>query len=308
MIFYPEPKAIRYWNRAKACEEVEQVYGELWVQLLYGTRPGQALAESVLAGRALSELYGLYQSSPLSRRKIKSFISQFKIPMNEYESSVFLSFNDFFIRRFKPNQRKFNETPELMPAPCEARYFAYAQSDPNSRFPVKGAQLSPAALLGSEDRARPFIGGPALLARLCPVDYHRFHYPDSGKTLETHRAHGKLHSVNPAALTYRDDILLTNERQISILQTEHFGRLAYIEVGALCVGRIVQTHPAHSSSEVMFERGDEKGYFLFGGSTVILLGEPGAWEPDADLLSNTERGLETLVRLGEPLAKKGGLR
>jgi len=304
MELFPKPEPIHFWNRAKKREEIEQVYGEAWVQLLYGTRPGQTVAEKFLAGQAISRLYGLYQSLPFSRRKIKSFIEHFKIPMNEYESSVFLSFNDFFVRKFRPNQRRFVEDPRLMPAPAEARYFAYAESASTSRFPIKGAQLSPSALLDDEEWAQPFLGGPVLLARLCPVDYHRFHYPDTGRTLKSRRLHGKLHSVNPTALAYRDDILLTNERQVSILETENFGKLAYVEVGALCVGRIVQTHPAQNTAEAQFERGDEKGYFLFGGSTIVILGEPGAWAPDSDLLENTHRGLETLVKLGEPLAAK----
>ena len=99
---------------------------------------------------------------------------------------------------------------------------------------------------------------------------------------------------------FKKDILITNERHVSILQTKNFGRLAYVEVGAICVGKIVQSHPP----EKPFQRGEEKGYFLFGGSTVILLGEPGAWSPDSDLLEQTSRGLETLVRLGEKIAQR----
>lgn len=137
-----------------------------------------------------------------------------------------------------------------------------------------------------------------LLARLCPVDYHRFHFPDGGRVRESYHVSGRLHSVNPAALKYRGDIFATNERQVSLFESLHFGRLALIEVGALCVGKIVQTY---EGSEAV-RRGQEKGYFLFGGSTVIVLGEKGAWSPDADILEKTEQGLETWVKLGEGLA------
>ena len=109
-----------------------------------------------------------------------------------------------------------------------------------------------------------------MIARLCPVDYHRYHYPDAGRTLAHYPVHGKFHSVNPAALRYSDAIFATNERYVSILDTENFGKLAYIEVGAMMVGKIVQTHP----TDQPFRRGDEKGYFLFGASTVIVLGQP----------------------------------
>src|SRR6185437_6713 len=103
-------------------------------------------------------------------------------------------------------------------------------------FPVKGAHLQPEVLLGRADVARAFEGGSLLIARLCPLDYHRFHYPDDGRTWDSYRIHGKLHSVNPLALKYRSEIFFTNERQVSLLETRHFGRIAYIEVGAMAVG------------------------------------------------------------------------
>lgn len=291
---------IRIWNRATGAVETEQVYGDALVRWLYGSRVGRALADHVLTGAGPSRLYGTYQSSLLSRRKIAGFIRQFRIDMSEYEDPGFRSFNDFFIRRFRPGARPFAQEPERMPAFAEARYLAWSRIEPEQLFPVKGSCLTPELLLGSAERARPFLGGPLLLARLCPTDYHRYHYPDDGRTLESYPLHGRLHSVNPHALRYKGEIFATNERQVSILETRHFGRLASIEVGALFVGRIVQTHPASEP----FSRGAEKGYFLFGGSTVIVLGEPGRWEPDADLLAHTAQGMETLVRIGTAIARR----
>src|SRR5262249_53104509 len=110
---------------------------------------------------------------------------------------------------------------------------------------------------------------------------------------------GLLHSVNPLALQRKPDLFLANERQVSLLDTENFGLLAFVEVGALCVGKIVQTH----SPDQPFQRGEEKGYFLFGASTVIVYGEPGAWTPEADLLEHTKAGREVLVELGQPVAR-----
>ena len=253
-----QPSKIVFWNRAKACEEVEQVYGEAAVAWLYGTKPGQGLSDWFLSSRLPSQAYGMYQSSPLSRGKIKPFIEQFRIPMQEYEDPGYRSFNDFFIRKFKPGMRTFVADPNQMPAFAEARYFAWDKISDEQTFPVKGRYMTPAALLGDAELAREFAGGPLLLARLCPVDYHRFHYPDAGRTLKHYRVSGKLHSVNPVALKYKSEIFATNERYVSILETRNFGKLAYIEVGAMMVGRIVQTHPWDKP----FERGDEKGYFL----------------------------------------------
>ena len=186
-----------------------------------------------------------------------------------------------------------------MPAPVEGRYLAYAATTSDQNFEVKGRSLGLAALLGSEEEAKAFVGGPLLLARLSPMDYHRFHYPDEGMTLKQVTISGKLNSVSPFAFQQKPKIYLENERRVSILETKHFGRLAYIEVGALCVGKIVQTH----DPRLPFSRGEEKGYFQFGGSTVIVLGQPGTWVPDPDLLSQTDIGRETLVRLGSQVGR-----
>jgi phosphatidylserine decarboxylase len=292
------PAPITFWNRAEKREQIEQVYGDGFVRFLYGTAPGQAIAD-LFAGRAISQAYGALQASFLSRRKIQPFIRKFKIPMEEYEDPGFQSFNDFFIRKFKPGRRVFAADSSRMPAPAEARYLAWDRIAPDQTFPVKGTHLSAAAILGVDSRlAQEFEGGPLMIARLCPVDYHRYHYPDDGSTLEHYRVGGKLHSVNPLALKANSEILATNERYVSILETRNFGKLAYVEVGAMMVGRIVQTH----AWDQPFKRGDEKGYFLFGGSTVIVLGQAGKWRPDSDILEQTARNRETYVRIGDALA------
>jgi phosphatidylserine decarboxylase len=291
---------ITYWNRRTARLEQEMVYGESALRWMYETRPGRTLGEGLLSQGWVSALYGAVQDTRWSAGKIAPFVAKFGIPMEEYEDKRFTSFNDFFIRRFKPGARSFTQHPRELAAFAEARYFAMDRLDPAQRFPVKGIALSAAELLGDAMLAAPFERGPAFIARLCPVDYHRFHFPDGGRiTAQAHRG-GPLHSVNPLALQFKPDILVTNERQVSILETDGFGRLAYVEVGATMVGKIVQSHPGTAR----FERGAEKGYFLFGGSTVVVLGEAGAWTPDADLLEQSRQGRETLVRLGERIATR----
>lgn len=291
-------RPLRYWNRAARREEEEKIYGDGPLRWLYETRAGRCLTGSVLARKWVSRLVGVYQSSPLSRRRIRSFVDEFDIATTEFVDGPYRSFNEFFARRFKPGARAFSSDPGDLPAFAEGRYVAFAEVTADQTFPVKGDDVSPVRLLGDEGRAEPFLGGPLLIARLCPVDYHRFHYPDGGTTLEEVRIPGRLHSVNPLALSRRGDILWTNERRVSVLETENFGLLAYVEVGALNVGRIVHTHPASRP----FRRGDEKGYFLFGASTVLLLGEPGRWRPEADLLEKTRERREVLVRLGDRVA------
>ncbi len=289
---------IIFWNRSTSCYEIEKVYGDAQIRWVYETTLGKKLADFVLSKAWISRLYGVYQSSPLSQRKIRPFIRAFDIRLEEFEDGPFLSFNEFFIRKFKLGSRPFVQAQKRMAAFAEARYLAFEKILPGQKFPVKGKFLSAEAILTRASWAEHFAGGPLLLARLCPTDYHRFHFPDSGRVVESFRLSGPLHSVNPVALQAKNEILATNERQVTILETENFGTLAFVEVGALCVGKIVQTHSDFSK----FKRGDEKGYFLFGGSTVIVLGQPGKWKPEYDLLEQTQAGRETLVKLGESVA------
>ncbi len=294
-----QAEPIRIWDRAAGREIEERVYGGGALRRLYGTPWGRAIV-GILARPWLSRLAGAYHDSPVSRRRIGPFVRAFGIRMDEFESGPFESFNAFFARAFRAGVRPFDSEPDVLPAFAEARYLALAEVAEATTFPVKGRHLTAAAVVGDASLAAPFARGPLLLARLSPVDYHRFHYPDDGRTLATRRISGALHSVNPYAVERVPDVFCTNARRASVLETEHFGRLLYVEVGAMNVGRIVQTH----SEDRPFRRGDEKGRFLFGASSVLLFGERGKWTPEADLLERTAAGRETLVRLGRAVGAR----
>lgn len=283
-----------YFNREKKQRQEEVIYGDWLVRNLYGTAIGQKVTDLFLTHPLLSKAYGAYQSSFLSKRDIQPFIKAFAIQMDEYEKRNYKSFNDFFVRKFKPNSRKFVTEPNLLPAFAEGRYFGWKKLTSDMTLPIKEENLTAQRLLSESRWEKVFSGGPVLVARLCPVDYHRFHFPDDGETVVAYRIRGDLHSVNPIALKFKNDILVTNERSVSILNTQNFGHLAFVEVGALCVGRIVQTHRGNH-----FSRGDEKGYFLFGASTVVIMGEPDRWSPDDDILNHTSEGVETFLKLGD---------
>lgn len=300
----PETSITQYFDRYEQKIKTEKVYGHKAIDFLYEHPFGQKLAKKLIKPLP-SKLLGLYHNSSLSRHKIPSFIREYSINMNEYLPEKYHDFNQFFIRKFTPQARIWNTDPSTMPAFCEARYFAYAQQNDSHTIPVKGQFLSAKSLLSSQlsKWSQYFDQGPLLLARLCPVDYHRFHFPDDGQLLDFQQIPGVLHSVNPKALKTFNDILCTNERHVSILQTKNFGKLAFIEVGALGVGKIIQN--PFQNNERTFTRGQEKGYFLFGGSTVIVLGENSgkSFRPDNDLLDNTFNKLETFIKLGDHLAK-----
>lgn len=287
-------RTIKIWNRIEASEENERVYGEFWLELIYGTKIGRWISDFFLPKKQLSVLAGWYQSSRISKSKIKTFIQEYKINMKDFETKNYSSFNDFFIRKFRPESRSFIADPNVLPAFSEGRYFGYASVSETNSLPVKKSLLSAEQLLSNSTHTRLFKNGPVLIARLCPTDYHRFHFPDDGRILYQYKIPGQLHSVNPVALNAKNGILETNSREVSILETNNFGKIAYVEVGAFFVGKIHQTH----RHDLPFKRGNEKGYFLFGGSTVILLGEHGKWQPLVDILEKTKLGIETFVQLG----------
>jgi len=295
-------KKIIIYNREKKILEEEKIYGQKILEYLYTKKIGLFLTKSIFKRKFFSKVYGNQLKTKFSKRKILDFIEKNSIDTNEFLDDInsFKSFNDFFIRKFKKNARPFIEDLNSFPAPCEARYFAWNESSKNTALPVKGIQVTASKLLNDEEKAKLFLGGPILIARLCPVDYHRYHYPDDGTTVESYPIYGKLHSVNPIALEKDSKIFITNERRVSILKTKNFGYIAYIEVGALCVGKIIQTH----NELYEFKRGDEKGYFLFGASTVILLFEPKSIKFDDDIIQNTNQGLETFIKLGTKIGKK----
>ncbi|WP_417337270.1 phosphatidylserine decarboxylase [Halobacteriovorax marinus] len=291
---------IQYFNRGNQNVEVEKVYGDAGVKWLYQSSLGKFLS-APLVKAPISVLYGALQSFPISRLKVQGFIKNFDIKMEEFlpeegqtGADSYSSFNAFFIRKFREGARRINMAKNIMPAFSEARYFGYESITDDKLIPVKGRFLNAKELLANSKWEGTFTDGPLLLARLCPVDYHRFHFPDDGKVLDHYKVGGLYHSVNPIALKEKQDIFSTNIREVTIMETENFGKLAYVEVGAICVGRIEQ-----STDLTDFKRGEEKGYFLFGGSTVIVIGEKGKWSPSQDILEYTEKGMETYIQLGD---------
>jgi phosphatidylserine decarboxylase len=261
----------------------------------YESQPRRSITQWIKSQPLFDRLYAAYENTRWSARQIEPFIRKYQIDMSEFEPVKYRSFAEFFDRRFRPGVRQFPSAAGELGAFAEARYFAWDRLQADQRFPIKGHSLCPEQILGNAQRARPFIGGAVFLVRLAPVDYHHVHYCDDGTTLDHERLGRRLWTVNPHALANKQDILFSNERNVNILQTRQFGRLGFVEVGALSVGRIVQIHPL----EHPFRRGEEKSVFRFGGSAIVVFGEPGAWRPSDDLLQRTREGVETLVRLGE---------
>ena len=245
-------------------------------------------------------MMGLYQNSRLSRRDIPSFIEALGIKMSEAQKSGkdFKSFNEFFARKLKPEARPIEADPSRLTLPADGRILALPVLEEKTELPVKGAKLNLKQIIQDSSLYPSFLGGSALIVRLSPMDYHRFHWCFDGTPSKARRIAGHCYSVNPIAFPTRPELWSENERQITILSSETLGKVLQIEVGATFVGKIIQSF----APEAPVSKGQEKGYFLFGASTVILIFEPKKISLDPDLVSNTKIGYETLDFMGAGFA------
>ncbi len=290
---------IKLYNRRTGEYETEKVAGAGAMKYLYGTGPGKAGLELLVKRKLYSCLSGIFCDSRFSKGQIPGFIASFGIDMSfcEKKEEEFKSFNEFFIRKLKPEARVFAEDPELLPCPGDGRLKAWRDIDTDRLVQVKGFTYSLKELIGDERLAAAYRGGLCLLLRLAPVDYHRFHFVDGGVCGESHPINGYYYSVNPIALERVAYVFCRNKREYGILHSENFGKILYIEVGATSVGSIVQTYTPGKK----VARGEEKGYFKFGGSTLLLFLEKGRAAIHGDILEQTEMGYETKVLAGETI-------
>jgi phosphatidylserine decarboxylase len=287
---------ILIYNRRTRRIDVEQVYGGRWMELFYGRPWGRAVTNRLLCRHPLSRLYGALQASRLSRPNIAPFVAQYGIDLGEavVPPGGFASFNDFFIRRLTPAARPVDPAPDALVSPADSRLQAFTIEN-HTRLTIKGAAMTVPQLLGQSALEAGFEGGLCLVFRLAPSDYHRFGHVDDGRQGPVHAIDGPLHSVSPLSLRHKPDVHATNYRHWCLVQSPRLGTLIQIEVGAMMVGSIVQNQPQGGPCR----RGQEKGYFQFGGSTVIVILPPGRAAIDADIAEYSSQGIETLVRYGE---------
>lgn len=266
------------------------------LEWLYGSRLGRSLV-SFLIRPWVSRSAGWLLDRRLSAIAVKPFIKSNRIDMTDFEERKFLSFNDFFTRRVKQGRRPVDENPEHLIAPCDSKLTVYP-IEADSTFRIKGVDYTLAQLLRDETLAERFLGGTLLLFRLTVGDYHRYGCIDSGFLGEEIHIDGVYHTVNPAAAS-RYPIYRENTREYALLESDHFGSLLQMEVGATMVGRIV-----NDPGKKRVRRGQEKGRFEFGGSTIIVLLQKDAARIDEDILRNTREDAETVVRLGEKIGHR----
>ncbi len=287
--------SLRVLDRESGVVFEETIYGRAALEFAYRTVPGRTLMRLLPHG-LLSGLYGALNRRPQSASKIPDFIESLGIDAGEAELPVaeYRSLDDFFCRRLKPGARPVDRARDRIVCPADGRTLVFPRIE-DQQFDIKGCRVRLSDLFGDQAAASSYFGGVAVVVRLAPCDYHRFHFPDSGIATETSVVPGRLHSVHPFALE-NNAPSFRNKRTITYLETDNFGRVALIEIGAFAVGTIVQTfRPGR------VEKGDEKGYFRFGGSTVVMLVQEGRIRLDEDLKSASEQGMEVFTKVGSSL-------
>jgi phosphatidylserine decarboxylase len=292
---------ITFFNRDTQRIETEAIYGEGFLRWAYEQPLGRAMTWLLVKRALFSHWYGWRMNRPVSRAKIAPFIAQYGVSTDEMMDAPesFINFNAFFSRKLKPAARPIVADENVIVFPADGRHFVIPDLSTNDGIFIKGIRFDVAALLGDATLAKKFARGAMLISRLCPVDYHRFHFPCGGVSDEAHLINGPLYSVNPIALRRRPTIFWENKRYLTRLQSQGFGEVLLLEVGATCVGRVVHTQ---SAGEV--EKGAEKGFFLFGGSCFITIFEPERVRFSDDLLEHSAQRREVYARMGEAVTRK----
>lgn len=290
---------IEYFNRHTGRLEREQVYGAGWMRWTYGTALGRLALEALIKRSVFSRWYGWRMDRPGSRGKVAPFIRDFGLNPGEFADSPesFRTFNEFFYRRLKPGARPVDPDPKTVVFPADGRHLGYPDVSAVDGVFVKGQRFDLPRLLGDDALAARYARGTLVLSRLCPVDYHRFHFPVAGRASAPRLLNGLLYSVNPIALRQNLAYLWENRRVLTTIESDVFGRVLMLEIGATNVGSIVQTFQAGSA----VAKGEEKGYFRFGGSSTLLLFEPGRVQLAEDLVRHSANRCELYARVGSPL-------
>lgn len=291
----------KYYERVSGQLKTEKVPGERWLKWLYYNPIGEATLWIMAKRKLTSTIYGNMMDSKNSAKKIQPFIEDFDIDMSIAQKQEFKSFNEFFTRKLKNDARAIDTSSNIVVSPADGKILAYDDIR-NSDFIIKGYRFDAFSFLDNSDLAQKYNDGILLVIRLAPADYHRFHFPVSGNLSPTKKIEGDYFSVNPIALRKKAEIFCLNKREYTIISNPLFGDVIMAEVGATMVGSIKQTF-----NRSIATKGKEKGYFKFGGSTVVLLFEKNKIQIDNDLLNNTAKGHETTVKMGEKIGEKNNI-
>jgi phosphatidylserine decarboxylase len=288
---------MRFFHRYRQTVENERVYGETWLRWAYGTSLGRLALRTIVTRPFFSRWYGWRMNRPSSRARIVPFIREFGMDSSEFADAPesYRTFNEFFSRQLKPEARPIHPEPCAVVFPADGRHLGFADLAAADTFFVKGQRFDLAAFLQDDVLIRRYSGGAAVFSRLCPVDYHRFHFPVAGTPSAPRRIDGWLWSVNPVALRGNLAFLWENRRWLCVIETNLLGSVLMAEIGATNVG---STRYSFTPGQPV-AKGEEKGYFQFGGSAILTLFEPGRVDLCTDLLEQTRQLRELYAHFGD---------
>lgn len=271
----------------------------LGLKYCYCTRLGKP-ARSIMTKPFITALMGAYMDTRLSTKRIEGFVRHNGIDMSEYVECGYRCFNDFFTRSIKPGARPVSFDPDVLISPCDGYMSAYRISS-DSVFSIKDSYYNVEDLVGGSEIAQEYISGTCLVLRLGVENYHRYCYVDDGFKSRNYHIPGRYHPVQPIVVR-KHPVFIQNTREYTVLYTKNFGIVTQIEVGACLVGRICNHHEAG-----VIRRGEEKGYFCFGGSTIVLLFKEGSVDIPQEVFDATSEGKEAIVKYGEAIGRKAGV-
>ncbi len=267
-----------------------------FLKALYTNVVGRAFLK-ILTCETVSKIGGALLNTGVSSLFVKSFVKKNNIDLSLYEKNKFDSYNDFFTRTIKAENRPVNMDENIFISPCDSKLTAF-EINSDSYFNIKNTRYNVASLLRDKKLAKKYEGGIGLLFRLTVDDYHHYCYVDSGVKTSNRKIKGVLHTVNPIANDLYP-IYKENSREYCMLRTENFGDVVCVEIGALMVGKITNLQ-----GKGAVKKGAEKGYFEFGGSSVMVLVEKDKVVLDEDIVKNSADGYETIVKMGEGIGRK----
>jgi len=268
--------------------------GDTPLKFLYKTKIGRFFLK-FLINPSISRISGKYNDSKISKLKIKRFIKSNNINMDDFIIEDFKNFNDFFTRKVKEEKRPMTSNQKKFISPADSKVLAYDITD-DLMLTIKGSTYSLNELVNNEFDLSEFKNGKCLVFRLCVDDYHHYCYPDSGKLIKYNAIDGKLHTVRSISNDYK--IYKENQREYSIIASDNFDNIVYIEVGAMLVGKII------NNVKEEFTKGEEKGYFKLGGSTIVILIKENQLIIDKDIINNSKKDIETQVKYRETIGSK----
>ncbi|HHT77392.1 MAG TPA: phosphatidylserine decarboxylase [Clostridiaceae bacterium] len=285
----------RIYDRKNKTFYEDKQYGGKALNFLYGNILGRIILRLFIAGKGYSRLNAKRNSTRKSTEKIAPFVKEYGIVMSDFEDREYSSFSDFFTRKLADGKRVFSAEKNDLISVADSKLLCYRITD-DGKIPIKNSIYTAREII-DEDLTTDFYGGYCLVFRLTVDDYHRYCFFDDGKLIRSKYINGKLHTVSPIS-SKKYKVFSENFRSVSYIETENFGTCYQIEIGALLVGKII-----NYSAESFF-KGEEKGYFEMGGSTCVVMVKKGTVTIDADILENSEKGIETKVLIGERIGKK----